>query len=436
MIKNILPIILTILFASCEYEDFDDNKDVESPLATCVDGVAKIPGTDHEYSCLNYDLMGHVSLKEMDAEAGNDCWGWTDQTTGREYAIMGVDNGTVFIDITDPTNPLYLGKLPTATVDSSWRDMKVYNDHVYIVSEAQDHGLQVFNLAKLRGVESAKIFSTDFLYNQYGQAHNIAINEETGYAYTLGARTRGIHALNISDPLSPQLELEAPEFGYSHDAQVVIYKGPDQDYIGKEIYIGSNEDKVDIIDVTNKSEPKLISTFLYDHQYTHQSWLTTDHKYALLGDEVDEVDPSAGYELKSDAKTRTIIIDLTDLDNPKHHYDYYAETKAVDHNGYVNGTEFFLASYTAGMRVLDVLNIDQKSISEKGFFNTFNDHHDHDHGSFNKLSTRQQDPGDHIGKKGESEAFNGAWSVYPFFKSENIIISDINSGLFIVKKQN
>ena len=73
MIKNILSIILTIFFASCEYEDFDDNKDVESPLATCVDGVAKIPGTDHEYSCLNYDLMGHVSLKEMDAEAGNDC---------------------------------------------------------------------------------------------------------------------------------------------------------------------------------------------------------------------------------------------------------------------------------------------------------------------------------------------------------------------------
>ena len=55
--------------------------------------------------------MGHVSLKEMDAEAGNDCWGWTDLTTGREYAIMGVDNGTVFIDITDPTNPLYLGKV-------------------------------------------------------------------------------------------------------------------------------------------------------------------------------------------------------------------------------------------------------------------------------------------------------------------------------------
>lgn len=76
----------------------------------------------------------------------------------------------------------------------------------------------------------------------------------------------------------------------------------------------------------------------------------------------------------------------------------------------------------------------KKNITETGFFNTFNDHHDHDHGKV-KTSKFSQDPGDHSGKKGESEAFNGAWSVYPYFKSENIIVSDINSGLFIVKKQ-
>ena len=151
MIRKLLFIFCLSLFFSCEYEDFDDNKDIETPLATCVDGFAIIPGTDHTYECLNYDLMGHISLEEMDAEAGNDCWGWTDVMTGREYAIMGVNNGTVFVDITDPTNPIYLGKLPTATVDSSWRDMKVYKDHVYIVSEATNHGLQVFDLKKLRG---------------------------------------------------------------------------------------------------------------------------------------------------------------------------------------------------------------------------------------------------------------------------------------------
>ena len=431
--KNYILILCLVLVSSCQYEDYDDSKVIDSPLATCIDGFAKIPGTDYEYSCLNYDLMGRVTLEEMDAEAGNDCWGWTDSTTGREYAIMGVNNGTSFIDITDSTSPQYLGKLPTSTVDSSWRDMKVYNDHVYIVSEAGDHGLQVFNLANLRGIDSEKVFSADYTDKSFGQAHNIAINEDSGYAYIAGARTKGIYALNLSNPLAPKLELEGSQFGYSHDAQIVNYKGPDQDHFGKEIYIGSNENKVDIVDVTDKSEPKLISTFLYDHQYTHQAWLTDDHKYALLGDELDEVD--SNYELKADAKTRTVIIDLSDLEKPSLHHDYEAETKAIDHNGYVKGTEFFLASYTAGLRVLDILNIDQKSISETGFFNTFINHNDS--GLPNSTTVKSQDPdGDHSGKKGNSSAFNGAWSVYPFFKSENIIISDINSGLYIVKKQN
>ena len=431
--KNYILILCLVLVSSCQYEDYDDSKVIDSPLATCIDGFAKIPGTDYEYSCLNYDLMGRITLEEMDAEAGNDCWGWTDSTTGREYAIMGINNGTAFIDITDSTSPIYLGKLPTATVDSSWRDMKVYNDHVYIVSEAGDHGLQVFNLANLRGIDSEKVFSADYTDKSFGQAHNIAINEDSGYAYIAGARTKGIYALNLSNPLAPKLELEGSQFGYSHDAQIVNYKGPDQDHFGKEIYIGSNENKVDIVDVTDKSEPKLISTFLYDHQYTHQAWLTDDHKYALLGDELDEVD--SNYELKADAKTRTVIIDLSDLDKPSLHHDYEAETKAIDHNGYVKGTEFFLASYTAGLRVLDILNIDQKSISEIGFFNTFIDNNDS--GLTNSTTFKSQDPdGDHSGKKGNSSAFNGAWSVYPFFKSENIIISDINSGLYIVKKQN
>ena len=431
--KNYILILCLVLVSSCQYEDYDDSKVIDSPLATCIDGFAKIPGTDYEYSCLNYDLMGRITLEEMDAEAGNDCWGWTDSTTGREYAIIGVNNGTSFIDITDSTSPIYLGKLPTATVDSSWRDMKVYNDHVYIVSEAGDHGLQVFNLANLRGLDSEQVFSADYTDKSFGKAHNIAINEDSGYAYIAGARTKGIYAFNLSNPLAPKLELEGSQFGYSHDAQIVNYKGPDQDHFGKEIYIGSNENKVDIVDVTDKSEPKLISTFLYDHQYTHQAWLTDDHKYALLGDELDEVD--SNYELKADAKTRTVIIDLSDLEKPSLHHDYEAETKAIDHNGYVKGTEFFLASYTAGLRVLDILNIDQKSISETGFFNTFIDHNDS--GLPNSTTVKSQDPdGDHSGKKGNSSAFNGAWSVYPFFKSENIIISDINSGLYIVKKQN
>ena len=76
--KNYILILCLVLVSSCQYEDYDDSKVIDSPLATCIDGYAKILGTDYEYSCLNYDLMGHITLEEMDAEAGNDCWGWTD----------------------------------------------------------------------------------------------------------------------------------------------------------------------------------------------------------------------------------------------------------------------------------------------------------------------------------------------------------------------
>ena len=428
--KIIYVAIFVIIHFSCEYEEYERSEE-SKPLAECINGHAKfeLNGVSYEYDCSGYELMGYVSLDEMDASSGNDCWGWTDPQTGKEYALMGLDNGTGIIDISSPKEPQYLGKIPTATVNSSWRDIKVYKDHAFVVSEADGHGLQIFDLTKLRGLESKQIHNPDVLYSGYGQAHNIAINEDSGRAYTAGARGKGLHILNISDPKNPILELEFPENGYTHDAQIINYKGPDSDHQGKEIFIGSNEDRVVFVDVSNKSEPLLLSTFFYDHQYTHQSWLTLDHKYLLMGDELDEL--SSNGELVN--KTRTIIIDLSDLDNPVSHFDYIADTDAIDHNGYVNGSNFYLASYTSGLRVIDIVNISQKNIKEVGFFDTHNDHHHS--GKPNPMLPRNSDPGDHEGKKGKNiEAFNGAWSVYPFFKSENIIISDINSGLFIVRK--
>ena len=428
--KIIYVAIFVIIHISCEYEEYERSEE-SKPLAECINGHAKfeLNGVSYEYDCSGYELMGYVSLEEMDASSGNDCWGWTDPQTGKEYALMGLDNGTGIIDISSPKEPQYLGKIPTATVNSSWRDIKVYKDHAFVVSEADGHGLQIFDLTKLRGLESKQIHNPDVLYSGYGQAHNIAINEDSGRAYTAGARGKGLHILNISDPKNPILELEFPENGYTHDAQIINYKGPDSDHQGKEIFIGSNEDRVVFVDVSNKSEPLLLSTFFYDHQYTHQSWLTLDHKYLLMGDELDEL--SSNGELVN--KTRTIIVDLSDLDNPVSHFDYMADTDAIDHNGYVNGSNFYLASYTSGLRVIDIVNISQKNIKEVGFFDT---HNDHDHsGKPNPMQPRNSDPGGHEGKKGKNiEAFNGAWSVYPFFKSENIIISDINSGLFIVRK--
>ena len=438
MRKIYLFLILSIF--SCKYEKYEPSAG-SSPLAECIDGHAKftLDGKDYEYECNNYDLVGYVSLDEMNAESGNDCWGWTDPNNGKEYALMGLDNGTAIVDISTPNSPIYLGKIPTETVPSSWRDLKVYDNHVFIVSEAAGHGMQVFDLKQLRGLDSQQNFSADYVYSGYGHSHNIAINTESGYAYTAGAGSTndpvGIHALNISNPTSPTLELELPDFGYSHDAQIVNYRGPDSDHTGKEIYMGSNETKVVFVDVTDKNDPKLISEFLYDDEYTHQSWLTEDHRYALLGDELDELDQSAQpWVLKENAQSRTIVIDLNDLDNPILHFNYLSNTEAIDHNGYIVDSNFYLANYTSGLRVIDIINIEQKSFTETGYFDTHID--DHTHNIIHQNSPRWSDPGDHTGAKGdEIEAFNGAWSVYPFFNSENIIISDINSGLFIVKKK-
>src|SRR5690554_7849912 len=96
----------------------------------------------------------------------NDIWGWTDPLTGREYAPVGLSNGTSFVDVTDPSNPVYLGRLPAHSENSLWRDIKVYADHAFVVSEAWDHGMQIFDLTRLRDVANPPAtFTADAHYD-------------------------------------------------------------------------------------------------------------------------------------------------------------------------------------------------------------------------------------------------------------------------------
>ena len=337
------------------------------------------------------------------SDRGNDSWGWTDPLDGKEYALMGLGNGTAFVDITDPVNPIYLGKLPTHTDSSTWRDIKVYNDHAFIVSEAGGHGMQVFDLTRLRNVTNApETFTEDAHYDGFGHCHNIVINEETGYAFAVGTSTfgGGPHFVNIQDPVNPVAAGGFSGDNYCHDAQVVIYNGPDSDYTGREIFFGSNEDRISIVDVTNKNNPIAISNGFYGSvDYTHQGWLTEDQRYFMIGDELDE--SNFGFN------TRTIIFDLSDLDNPVVHFEYEADVAAIDHNGYVKGNEFYLSSYRAGLRVFDISDIENQNMVETKFFDTY--------------------------PTSNSARFDGAWSVYPYFASGSIVISDIDRGLFVVR---
>ncbi|MGY8932979.1 MAG: choice-of-anchor B family protein [Flavobacteriales bacterium] len=382
-------ILLPILIACCS---------ILQAQTPCVNGMAG------DYPCNGYDLQSSILGSTFNADSGNDSWGWTDPQDGSEYALMGVNNGTVFIDISDPINPVYLGKLPTHTTSTSWRDVKVYNNYAFVVSEAGGHGMQVFDLTRLREVASPpETFTEDAHYDGFGSAHNIVINEVTGYAYGVGTSSYsgGAHFVNIQDPLNPVGEGGYSGSGYSHDAQVITYNGPDTDYTGREIYVGSNENQVAIVDVTDKANPILISSATYTNDaYTHQGWFTEDLNYFIVGDELDE--QNFGFN------TRAIVFDFTDLDNPQFDFDYFGTTTAIDHNGYTKDNKYYLANYTAGMRVLDISDLQNQNISEYGYFDTY--------------------------PSNNSASFSGAWNVYPYFESGNIVISNYSDGDFFLVK--
>lgn len=402
--------ILLLLLLGCSNDDHTHDPDHHPPLTVNDDPAGTGPlvftpcenGMAGPFPCNGFYMQSRISLQQMSASAANDIWGWTDTESGKEYALIGLDNGTGFADISDPAAPVFLGSLPTATTASTWRDLKVYRDHVFIVSEAGGHGMQVMDLKKLAVVTNPPVqFTADAHLTDFSSAHNITINEESGFAYIVGTPRENIGGntifVDISNPGSPIISGRG--MAYTHDAQVVNYMGPDPDYQGREIFFGSNEDRVAIADVTDKDAVVDISQFSYaDVRYTHQGWITDDHRYFIVGDELDEI--------QTGINTRTLVFDISDLDSPVLHAQYSGPSAAIDHNGYVQGDKYYLANYTAGLRQIDLSGIENGQLSETGFFDTF---------------PSDDDPG-----------FQGVWSVYPYFQSGNIILSDVGSGLFVI----
>jgi choice-of-anchor B domain-containing protein len=355
------------------------------------------------YPCDGVDLLAFMPLATIGGGSGNDIWGWTDPLDGTEYALMGRSSGTSFVDISDPVNPVYIGNLPTHTSNSIWRDIKVYNDHAFIVSEASGHGMQVFDLNQLRDVVSPPVtFSNTAHYDDFGNAHNLAINEDTGFAYAVGTSTcsGGLHMVNIQNPAAPTNAGCYSGDGYTHDTQCVVYSGPDTDYQDQEICFSSNEDTLTITDVSDKANPVLIKKQGYAGSgYTHQGWLTEDQTYFLIDDELDE--------LFSAHNTYTYVWDVSDLDTPVLLGHFTSPTEAIDHNQYVKGNLSYQANYRSGFRLLELTDLANANLTQIGFFDIYPANDDPD--------------------------FNGSWSVYPYFDSESIVVSGIEQGLFVLK---
>jgi choice-of-anchor B domain-containing protein len=374
----------------------------------CVDGKAG------DFDCHGVDLAAFVPLSDMGCTStGNDVWGWADPETDREYALMGCNNGISFVDVTDPVAPVYIGRLPTHTVSSLWRDAKVYADHAFVVSEASGHGLQVFDLGELREVTDPPVTFTATSHNDsFGNAHNIEVNADTGYAYVVGSAqcNGGLHIIDISEPANPQVAGCFAEDGYTHDVQCVIYHGPDENYQGREICFASNENTLTIVDVTNKANPQMLGRETYPGVgYTHQGWLTEDHAQFLLDDELDEL--NFGHN------TRTRVWDVGDLNAPVIIGIYDSTEDATDHNLYIKGNFCYQANYSAGLRILDLEDVAEGTLVEAAYFDVIPD-------------------GFHL--RHDGAGFFGAWSNFPFFDSGTVLVSTIGmegepGGLFVTR---
>lgn len=397
-------------------DSFIDVSIAKSASIQCEDGFADA------YPCSNVDLVSFLPLSEMGAAPGigvNDAWGWVDPDTGQRWALMGREDGVAFVEITNPAAPRYAGELPkpaTAQVNV-WRDIKVDGWYAFVVADGSFsrqgiHGMQVFDLRRLRQSSGPPItFEADAHYTEFGVAHNVVVNEETDRAYVVGARldqrscNSGLHIVDIANPLQPSFAgcfadrgTGRQGGGYVHDAQCVIYRGPDRTYEGREICVGSNETAISVADVTDADNPVGVSRGTYPSaSYVHQGWFTEDQRYFVQNDELDE--------RVFDSQTHTYIWDLQDLDDPVLLTDFTSDAVSTDHNLYVRGDFVYQANYSSGLRIMDISDPADPFIA--GYFDTLPDD--------------------------DAVNFNGAWTAWPYPDSDLVIISSRGEGLFVVR---
>ncbi len=381
----------------------------------CEDGDAA------GFDCKGVDMVSFLPISELGGLRGarlNDIWGWTDPQSGKEYALVGRMEGMSAVDVSNAGNPVVVANLPMTpgANAASWRDIKVYKDHAYITADGSgNHGMQVLDLTLLRDF-SGEIMQLEptFLYTNVASAHNMVINEDTGMGFIVGAGDGGescgggLHMVDLTTPTNPTFvgcyaeeQTGRRGTGYTHDAQCVTYSGPDTQYVGKEVCFASNETALAIADVTDPANPQTLSIAEYPRvAYTHQGWLSEDHRFHYVNDELDEL----GGQTE---ETRTLVWDVSDLDDPQLVQEYTYGTKSIDHNLYVRDNLIYMANYASGLRIHDIT--DPANPREVAHFDT--------------TPVVEESPG-----------FTGTWSNYPFFKSGIVVVSSIGEGLFVLRK--
>ena len=358
-----------------------------------------IAATGVNFPHSNVTLLSWLSLPDFGVPSGgngNSCFGYT-SPSGREYAIMGLSNGTAFVEITHPGSPVIVAQIPGN--QSLWRDMRAYSHYVYSVTEANGY-LQVIDVGNIdNGVVTLVNTITT---GGSGNTHTLALNETSGYLYRDGGSTNGLRIYDLNaNPASPTYVGQWPD-RYVHESQVVTYPTGGPGNGPRELAIccgglngGQVDTGIDIVDVTNKASPTRLTHIAYPLPgYSHQAWLTPDRQFLYQNDETDQ-------------RPYTRVFDASQLNAPTPVLTYIGEFQnglTVDHNLYTKNNLIYESNYRGGLRVFDRT---QSSLAPTLYasFDTY--------------------------PEADGLGYNGLWNNYPYFQSGVVIGSDIEKGLFV-----
>lgn len=382
--------------------------EVWHPAEECCQVECRDPAGP-EFSSSNVNFLGRVTIEDFavfngspgDPHTANEMWGFT-SSSGRDYAIIGFTSGTGIVEITDPRAPVIVAYIGGGGVDTIWRDMATYQDHLYIVTDGTGVGLQIVDLSAVdEGV--APLITTTGLGMGFVDAHNVYVNPDSGFLYLPLANLnggRGFLVFSLSDPANPQHAgtwIDPTGDVRCHDLQVTtLTRAP---YAGKEIAFCFAESRgLRIVDVTSKSLMVQLATLTYaTNRYCHQGWISEDERFVFFGDELDELEGLVPL-------TTTYVANIEDLTAPFLAATYEHPGCWIDHNLMPRGDRVYQAHYQAGMRVLDVA--DPTNPSEVGFFDT----HPEDNG----------------------RGFSALWGVFAGYQRRAVTASDRERGLFIL----
>ncbi len=323
-------------------------------------------------------------LKRIDTYSSySACWGYT-APNGREYAILGTQVGTSFVDITDSANIREVDSVKG--LNSGWREMKTYSHYAYVVSEASNSKLQIIDLQYLP--DSVHLVKT-WGYSGYTKTHSIS--QAGHYLYLNGGNAAtsvgGVAVIDVSDPENPvKMGQWADE--YVHDCRVL-----DDTIWAANIYVG----KMSIINASNKSSLQFVRSWQAFPQATistHNCAITTDRKYILTTNEIENPVGKLFVWNKQDLSNITLVTQWAPT----------GITTSIVHNVEIYGNYAVIAHYTAGIRVVDISN--PESPLEVAWYDTY--------------------------PNSNSTSFSGCWGVYKF-PSGKIIGSDISNGLIVIK---